>query len=277
MMMVHTAGIVDRPCSPERRDFELYAAYLPWDFFDKERRKCVRSTNNNCGPIGGIEVKNEVRQASRKLVYIPKHKLNQGLITIEQTSAFEVIGSDANIVQRLKHGGRLMKEWGHLGMNRCLQIEEGQGTDLNRILSVKTCAMDEPLHHYCKILISVKQTVPGYVKRLVGLLCAFVRFELSEDDFITSLKERTISTSAGVSGLNQYQIEDFPTNNVVLLEPAMTKFENKTKLKLCPSGKTNAKMSEKMEASIDKARQVITGMIVEKEPSLDRWICGSKD
>ena len=273
MMMVHTAGIVDRPCSPERRDFELYAAYFPWDFFDNQRRRGEISTKSNS--VEDEDAESNVIKSPRKLVYIPKHKLKQGLISTEQKDAFEVISSDSNMVQRLKHGGRLIKEWGHLGMKPGLQIEDEPDINLNRILSVKTCAMNEPLHHYCKILISVKQTVPGYIKRLFGLLCAFARFELSEDNFIASLKDRAVNISAGASGLSQYQPEEFPSDYVVMLEPAMTKFENKTKLKLCPSGKTKANMSENMEASIEKSRQVLIGMIVKKEAYLDQWIGGS--
>ncbi len=294
MMIVHTAGIVDRPCAPERREFELYAAYIPWNFFEKDREDRL-SQSSNCESdrcngnkddvIGENQFDKEVEESPRKLVYIPRHnnpkakkgELKKWRIPIEETSAFETVGSCSNIVQRLKHGARLMKDGEHLGAKP--QLEEGSernAIDLNQKLKVRTCAMEEPLHHYCKILVSVKQTIPGYVKRLVGLLCAYARFDLCEDDFVAALKDRTINLSVGAPGLNQYRVQDFPPDHIVLLEPAMTRFENKTKLKLCRYGKTNVNISENMEASIEEAQNIVMHMIIKQEPSLDQWVSGSK-
>jgi hypothetical protein len=75
-------------------------------------------------------------------------------------------------------------------------------------------------------------------------------------------------------GLRPYKIADFPSDFIVLIEPALTRYENKTKLKLCRYGKTNTNISESMEASIDMAEEIIIGCIIKKESLLNQWIYG---
>ena len=292
-MMVHTAGIVNRPCAPERRESEMYAAFIPWEFLDRQRKPQTNTTSgsravtcdNACEGIKKGKCEQTVQHVARKLVYIPRNnnpntkscKPKMWHIPIEETSAFEFV--DSSIAQRLKHGARLMKDGGHgidLESNLDPSARKGPDTDvsLNQKLKVRTSAMEEPMHHYCKISISTRQMVPGYLERLVGLLFAFARFEVCEDDFIAVLKDRTMDVTIDMPGLRPYKIADFPSDFIVLIEPALTRYENKTKLKLCRYGKTNTNISESMEASIDMAEEIIIGCIIKKESLLNQWIYG---
>lgn len=265
MMRVHTAGVVDRPCAPERRECEKYAVFIPWTFLQTQNERTEKGEQD--------------QESARRLVYIPrrnnpnskKPRIQMWRRPIEETSAFEFV--DASIAQRLKHGTRLMQtsaHWANYTHRRDREIEE----DSNGGIKVRTSALDEPMHHYCKISINVRQPTNGYVEILVGLLIAYARAELDESSFIGALKDknRAMEISREERGSRPYKIEDFPSDLLILIEPALTRYENKTKLKLCRSGNTNSCASESMKKSIDSSEESMLENVWNKEYLLKKWL-----
>ena len=170
-------------------------------------------------------------------------KANMWRRPIEESSAFKFV--DSSVAQRLKHGARLMKDSGHgVDLEHLSAKGEDKDMSLKQKIKVRTSTMEEPNHRYCKISISMRQTVHGHVQRLVGLLFVFARFEVSEDDFIAALKDKVVGVTVDVPGLHPYNINHLPSNFIVLIEPALTRYENKMKLKLCRYGKTNTNISD---------------------------------
>ena len=88
---------------------------------------------------------------------------------------------------------------------------------------------------------------------LVGLLVAFTRSEISEGDLLVALKLKTCkeATDQEKNNRSTFHPIHFPLKYIVLIEPALTRFENKAKLKLCRYGKTNTRLSESAEQSIE--------------------------
>ena len=263
-MKVHTAGVVKRPCAPERRESETYAAFIPWAFFDPKRKRTTTSTRSEGGTI-------RVNGERNELIYKPKHSKKQPenkkwRIPIEETGAVDFV--DYDIPQRLKHGARIMKDFGQ-------EINVDDSNDSSPKLKVRTCAMGEPMQSYCRISMSMRQTVAHHVERLVGLLVAFTRSEISEGDLLVALKLKTCKEATADQGKNNrstFHPIHFPLNYIVLIEPALTRFENKAKLKLCRYGKTNTRLSESAEQSIEDSEESIMRCVVQKREMLNQWV-----
>ncbi|OEU19256.1 hypothetical protein FRACYDRAFT_235306 [Fragilariopsis cylindrus CCMP1102] len=259
MIIVHTAGLVQRPCAPERREFETYAAFIPWAMLKSQ-------TNAHSVPVeeAGKSEDDELEQDEAippKLWRIP----------IEETSAFKFVDADAS--RRVKRAARLMKN----GDQEIYASSQEGPSLINAVptlkLKVCTCTMEEPMHHCCKISISVRQPLPGYVERLLALLVAYARSEIREDEFIAATKNRSmIEVVQKSSNVCPFHIAPFPTAVVLLLEPALTRFENKTKLKLCQNGNTYTEMSTSMKRSIDKAQDMIMDNFHGREHLMKRWL-----
>lgn len=287
-IMVHTAGIVDRPCSPQRRDFETYVAFVPWKYLQKPNDSNSNNgdtriiLNDNDGSADNNTASPDEKQQIRESTLLVKEKLQQKDVSkldkkvwrrpIEETSAGKFI--DAESARRLKHGARQMKNINiypkdlniNSSANKCNHIK------------VRTSTMEEPMHHYCKISLSIKQLSPGYVERLVALLVAYARKDLEESNFLTALKDHEVMSRVLTDkSLCPFHIGCFPSDLVILLEPALTRYENKTKLKLCRNSNTNTKISEGMKQSIDEAEVMMLNLIQTRVHLLKRWIstCGT--
>lgn len=259
MIIVHTAGLVQRPCVPERREFETYAAFIPWAMLKSQ-------TNAQSVPVevAGKSDDDELEQDEA----IPPKLWRR---PIEETSAFKFVDADAS--RRVKRAARLMKNG-----DQEIYASSSQGPSLiNAVptlkIKVRTSTMEEPMHHCCKISISVRQPLPGYVERLLALLVAYARSEIREDDFIAATKNRSmIEVVQKSSNVCPFHIAPFPTALVLMLEPALTRFENKTKLKLCQNGNTYTEMSTSMKRSIDKAQDMIMNIFHGREHLMKRWM-----
>lgn len=242
-LVVHNASIVNRPCAPERREYETYAAYIPWKYFDPKRT------------FEKSRVVYKIRNREQ-----PRETCDKWRIPIEETAAIEFVNYD--ITQKLKDGARLMKDFGNGEIS-------DEINDSIKTLKVRTCAMEEPLHHYCKITISFRQNGKGEVQRLVGLLLAFTRSDISEETFLAAVKDRSVKVTP-VQG--SYEIDDFPQDCINMIEPAITRYENKSKIKLCRYGKTNVKLSNEMKQNIEGTEYRILNNILKCEDSLQKWI-----
>ena len=245
--VVHNACIVSRPCAPERREYETYAAYIPWKFFDPKR------TFEKSRVVYKLRNRGQSRDTCEKW-----------RIPIKETAAIEFVNYD--ITQKLKDGARIMKDFG----NGDLSDEKDNSI---KTLKVRTCAMEEPLHHYCKITVSLRQNGRGEVQRLIGLLLAFTRSDINEETFLSAVKDR----SSKVTPMQcSYEIDDFPQTCINMIEPAITRYENKSKIKLCRYGKTNVKLPDAMIQSIEGTEYRILKCILTNEDSLQKWIQNRK-
>eukprot|EP00957_Ditylum_brightwellii_P182096 13873815-Ditylum_brightwellii.AAC.1 len=67
MMRIHTAGIVNRPCAPERREFEKYAVIIPWEKLGgkKKQSETVFLDGEEEGNSGGNQVYTEEEEKKK--------------------------------------------------------------------------------------------------------------------------------------------------------------------------------------------------------------------
>jgi ketosteroid isomerase-like protein len=241
----HSAGIVDRPCAPERREYEKYVVFIPWEFInvDEETKDRQPLLSTHSGPIDPC----------------PLERPKQWRKPLEATSAFEFLGTSSTL--RLKKGARLMKdgckELGHF-------VDKHKQNEMK--IRVRTSTMEEPWHRLCRISISMYQPKSGYVEYLLGLLVAFARNEVPEDKFIAMLMDvADLQTDLTRSPL------PFPSELVILLEPSLTKYENKARLALC-RGSYN--VSCETMRSIESAESQILLEVMDKSVLLEKWVNG---
>lgn len=242
-VIVHNASIVSRPCAPERREYETYAAYIPWKYFDPKR------AFEKSRVVYKLRNREQTRETCEKW-----------RIPIEETAAIEFVNYD--ITQKLKDGARLMKDFGNDDIS-------DEKDDSIKTLKVRTCAMEEPLHHYCKITVSFRQNGRGEVQRLIGLLLAFTRSDITEETFLSALKDRNLKITP-LQG--SYEVDDYPLACINMIEPAITRYENKSKIKLCRYGKTNVKLSDEMKQNLEDTDYRILDHILKSEELLQKWI-----
>jgi hypothetical protein len=162
---------------------------------------------------------------------------------LESTTAYEFV--TLSLAQRIKHGARLMSE---------------NVTNVR----IRTSTMSEPWHRWCRISLSMRQQVPGSVEQLTGLLLAYARLQLTEDELIASLPVALPRAAAAVA-------EPFPSEFVCLMEPFLSRYETKTGLSLC-SQSTDA--SDDFKTSVCMAEQATLQQMESKEHLLERWASG---
>jgi hypothetical protein len=236
MLRIHTLGLVDRLFAPERREFEKYAAFVPWKLLqtsqEVEHHPTPPSALEKEGPIA-IAIANDDGRPAKKW-HTP----------LESTTAYEFV--TLSLAQRIKHGARLMSD--HLTNVR-----------------IRTSTMSEPWQRWCRISLSMQQQVPGSVEQLVGLLLAYARLTLTEDELVASLV-----------ALPQAVVEEpaFPSEFVCLMEPFLSRYETKTGISLC-SNSTDA--SDDLKTSVCIAEQATLQQMESKEHLLERWASGLSD
>jgi ketosteroid isomerase-like protein len=241
----HSAGIVDRPCAPERREYEKYVVFIPWEFINVDE--------------GAKDKQSLLPTQSGPIDLCPPERPKQWRKPLEATSAFKFLDTSSTL--RLKKGARLMKdgckELGHF-VDKRKQNE--------RKIRVRTSTMEEPWHRLCRISISMCQPKSGYVEYLLGLLVGFARNEIPEDKLIAMLLNvADLQTDLTRSPL------PFPSELVILLEPSLTKYENKARLALC-RGSYNVSC-ETMQ-SIESAESQILLEVMDKSALLEKWVNG---
>jgi hypothetical protein len=228
MLRIHTLGLVDRLFAPERREFEKYAAFVPWTLLQTQTPSAVME-HHPTSPSSPEKEPIANDEPSAKQWHKP----------LESTTAYKFV--TLSLAQRIKHGARIMSD------------------NLTNV-RIRTSTMSEPWHRWCRISLSMRQQVPGSVEQLTGLLLAYARLKLTEEELITSLVEALPQTAAVA--------KPFPSEFVCLMEPFLSRYETKTGLSLC-SHSTDA--SDDLKTSVCMAEQATLQQMESKEHLLERW------
>jgi len=231
-IVVHGGGLVNRACSPERREFEKYAVYIPWVF--------LKSPGNF-----------DADDASMKLAesltiehFIDKNEESKPKIwrkPLEETAAS--MFTTNNMLYATKQAARKIKD------------------SSEHIFKFRSSTMDEPFHHCCKLQISMLSS-PGDIEKLIGLMIAYVRSDIDKTEFEAILEEKSACNPC------HRLVRAFPPELVVLLEPAISRYENKVKLCLCQNKLT----TEKVATSIAHAELNIIRESNKRQDILSEWI-----
>jgi hypothetical protein len=244
---IHTAGIVSRPCAPERRDFEKYAALIPWTLL-KTQTPCIDESHTSAAAAAATEEQISVSPSTEN-GGDPTKQTKMWRRPIEETKAFEFV--DATVARRIKHAARLMRDYGNSSPTTNFSDDK---------LRVRTSTMEEPFHRFCKISISMRSSLPGCIERLLGLIVAYTLCELEDNEFVAALQD-----TEGRCQPDQL----FPSECVILVEPAITRYETKTKLGLC---RDSLGTCEAVMSSIDQAEMFILNRMVKNECLLEEWM-----
>jgi hypothetical protein len=170
---------------------------------------------------------------------------------LESTTASEFV--TLSLAQRIKHGARLM-------------------SDSIPNVRIRTSTMSEPWQRWCRISLSMQQQVPGSVERLVGLLLAYARQTLTDDELIAASLVALPLPQAAVVVVDDAPAS-FPSAFVCLMEPFLSKYETKTGLSLCSNSSTDA--SDDFKTSVSLAEQATLQQMESKEYLLERWASGA--
>ena len=280
---IHTCSIVNRPCAPERREFEKYVVFIPWKHLRTNDSKDDRLASA-LRPSSMTPTPNQHAQ-STKLWRRP----------IEETKAYTYCGPIA--VNRVKHGARLMRDYGieidgnvqnstdknngNVGndnKNDEQQEDDEEKRKIHTKLRVRTSTMDEePMCSYCKVSISTKASSSAHIHQLVNLLISYTRFQIDNDDeFVMALQQLlpswlitditgTTKTNETSSELLEQQLSTSVDKqaqfDIILEEPAITKYESKMKIGLC---RHSMGISQEVISSIDRAEKYIWMNLVVK-------------
>jgi len=221
---IHTAVVVERPCVQDRREFEKYEAFIPWralqgqdDQYQDTKQK-ISTTNNKRW--------SKTQRGCRK--------------PLSETAAFQYV--DPEMAKRLRNGARLLKD--------CGRTDLGHFADNPQELKVRirTSTMEEPLHHLCRISISMRQPRKGIVERILRLLLSYARSAMDDEELASFALQVTSHDYSSPSTITLQQY----VPPICLLEPDLTKYEGKTGIKLSGNmNKNTTKISEETERSIE--------------------------
>jgi len=228
---VHGGGLVNRPCAPERREFERYGVFIPWVYLHPQGARDVDDAAERLA--SSLTVKDFIT-AKRD-----ESQVKMWRRPLEETSASQFTTDDTLNV--MKNAARKVQ-------------------DASENIKVRTSTMDEPFHHCCKVSISMRQNSPGSIESLVGLMVAYARSDIDENEFHAAVLESQDAC--------HNPIRTYPSQLVVLLEPAITRYENKMKLNLC----RNKGTAQKVTSSIDNAEMAILCEINKRQHILSQWI-----
>jgi hypothetical protein len=226
---IHTACLVERPCVQDRREFERYESFIPWSVLqgheqqnDIDGEPLVIEHNSPINSRGWSKPSNHCRKP------------------LSETAACPYI--DPEMAKRLRTGARLLKDCGRTDLGHF--AEKNNPNEMK--VRVRTSTMDEPYHHLCRISISMRQPRQGIVEKIIGLLLAYARLALSDEELVSLALQVSIQDSQTYPTLHDCM-------SVCLLEPALTKFEGKIRTKLCGNSNNNAtKMPKAVERSIER-------------------------
>jgi len=237
---VHTAAVVDRPCIQERREFEKYEAFVPWAILqgpDNSPTSTCTTLPGNCGGWSSVV----------------GHKRKP----LEETKAAEFC--DPAFAKRLRDGARLLKDGGRRDLGHF--AGEGEGEMKIRI---RASTMSDPFHQYCRMQVSCRQPKAGFVEIILGLLIAYGRSLLNDEELVSKAK----SLLEGGDGVKKNSVS-FPTILLCLLEPSLTKYEGKAGVSLCTS---STDVSDSMRKSFDEVECAIICFVEEEQDELKRWV-----
>lgn len=250
MLRIHMLGIVDRLFSAQRREFEKYVAFVPWSLL-RPQGSTLKRTHKHPTPLVREE-EEECNNPQNDKKSLADNK-NQGCWRqpLELRAASQYVTLE--LAQRIKHGARLM-------------------SDNLKNIRIRTGALDEPWHRWCKISISMLQKKPGDVEQLVGLLLGYASRQFSEEELLAALpqEEGTTREEEGhpVPGMPEPPLVLFPSGFVSLLEPFLAPYETKNKLSLCSQ---NNDASDGLKSSVSTAEQVILRQMECKEDVIEEW------
>ena len=238
-MRVHTAVLVDRPCVPERREFEKYEAFIPWSVLQNQEH----GTHEEDVIVGDDATFNKgwsKPSGCRK--------------PLSEAAASQYV--DPEMAKRLRNGSRLLRDCGRTDLGHFADTRNPNETKLR----VRASTMDEPWHQFCRISISMRQPRRGIIERIIALLLQYARSSLSEEDLVSSAL-KVISQDYTNELSSSIMMQDcLCTKFVCLLEPALTKYEGKIGTKLCGDGTDNnaiQKMPKEVESSITRMEVAI--------------------
>jgi ketosteroid isomerase-like protein len=233
----HGGGPVNRPCAPERREFERYGIFIPWIYLqpqgDRDVDDVAARLASSLTVKDFITAKQENNESQVKMWRRPLEETSASQFTTDET---------LNI---MKNAARMVQ-------------------DAYENIKIRTSIMDEPFHHCCKVSISMRQHSPGNIESLVGLMVAHARSDIDEHGFHAAVVE----AQDACHHPGNESIRAFPSELVVLLEPAITRYENKMKLSLC----RNKGTIQKVTSSIDNAEIAILCKINKRQHILRQWI-----
>lgn len=241
-IVVHGGGLVNRPCAPERREFEKYAVFIPWVFLKSQGNCEANDASIKVGESPTMKAfidKNEMNKSGSPRVKMWRKPL-------EETAASMFTTKD--ILSATKRAARLVQEASE------------------NVFKFRSSTMDEPFHHCCKLSISMLNS-PGDIENLVGLMIAYVRSDIDRTEFEAKLEENSSHYP------RHTLIRAFPSELVVLMEPAISRYENKVKLSLC----RNKGMSDKVATSIEHAEMAILCETDKRQDILIDWISDRND
>ena len=250
---IHTVVVVDRPCVHERREFEKFEAFIPWALLQEEQGDATKNDYNTCIPRPTTD---EAKGWSRQN--------NHRRTPLEETKAGEFV--DPAMALRLRNGARLLKDGGRTDLGHFADSPE------EIKIRIRTCTMDEPWHRFCRISVSMRQPRPGYIENLIGLLIAYARSKLSEEELVSAalkLFAPGITRSTCTQNDGTQSVPSFPTDFVCLLEPALVRYECRSGVSLCGG---SAAVTEEMMSSLDKTEGADLSNMHCKLAVLEQWV-----
>ena len=244
-ILVHTVAVVDRPCVPERREFERYEAFIPWTILQEQK---YDETKKNDGHASTLETPKGWSKQN-----------NHRRKPLEETKAGEFV--DPAIARRLRDGSRLLKDGG-----KDLSHFADNPEDVK--IRIRTCTMEEPFHRFCRISVSMRQPRSGFVESLIGLLIGYARSALTEGELVSAARSLS-SPCTSMQSDGEVSAASFPTDFVCLLEPALTRYEGKMKVSLCGS---STDTTEEMTKSLGTMEVAVLSNMENKMSVLQEWM-----
>lgn len=249
-IIVHATGVTDRMFTSSRREFERYAAFIPWSL--------LQTT--------AIE-----RLPQNKTMTQRPNPSSKWRMAFETTSAAKFV--DSSVARRIKDGGRIISN-----IVQGCDEESNTGTALHvndfeavrTKVRVRTSTMKEPWQKMCHISISMRQSFPKCVERLVGLLVAYTRLTITEEELVAG-SLLVVKGDVDANADNSTDLLLFPSAFVCLMGPVMTRYESKTGLSLCASTSDSPiEMQDSVQVAIDIALQRMDTLELE-EGVLQKW------
>ena len=291
-LRIHTMVVVDRPCVAERREFEKYEVFVPWQFLSSILLP-PSSSSSSGGPLndamGGVQLEQSVHHTKTSTssgTTITSHPqgwrrqdYHQSVHRkpLEETPAGEFCHVD--MTRRLRTGTRTLKDGG--------RTDVGDFFDAPGQLKIRLrCStLDVPYQAYCRISMSMRQPRRGCVEAIAGLLVKFaILSEITEDDLrqealnvTNQLKARSSlsSSSSSTSHNDKKGLISLPSDFCVLLEPGLNRYEVKAGVQLSGGYSEDTTPDSSFWAarqSMDAMEHSILKEMTSKLPQLYQWI-----
>ena len=288
---IHTAGIVERPCTPEKREYETYEAFVPW--------KWLSPSSEDTDDIDTLSVfpdnhnHHHLQKQEQHVDDDAKNNMKRWRTSVSDTSSGKFV--TPMIAKHVKQCARLFV---------CRKdLEHFSGTSLEeRKIKIRTSTVTiQPYQEYCRITLCLRQPVNvtnnelavfKCVGQIVGHLVRWIRNSTPTSSTFTSEEEQQTMVKAVYAEIFKHPTSTtpkestvFPSRFLCLREPALARYESKTGLILLDhankpqkSSKDKSKRNQQektMKTSISQVEQAILGYAHAHQAELKEWMRAS--